>query len=80
MTAVTLITLPDVNLTGGSLTKQLFPSGPSTLNFPDGRALLPLKRDGDCDPGARARAVVYVVAVIGVINIYIVVLVPRFRP
>ncbi len=43
-----------------------------------------LKRDSDCDPDARVIAVIYVVPIAGVIDIYVVSFVPvrrpRFRP
>jgi len=39
-----------------------------------------LEHDGDCDPDAGARAVVYVIPIVGVIKIYVVGVVPIFRP
>jgi hypothetical protein len=38
------------------------------------------RRDIDCDPDAGAHAVIYVVPIVGVINIYVVGFVPRRRP
>jgi hypothetical protein len=39
-----------------------------------------LERDTDCDPDAGVHAVIYVVPIVGVINIYVVGFVPRRRP
>jgi hypothetical protein len=39
-----------------------------------------LRRDTDCDPDAGVHAVIYVVPIVGVINIYVVGFVPRRRP